>query len=88
MLDRNGITPELKLTVKGPVNNGGRTSSVRIYEDNAKRTFLIYVDETEAQDEQVRKCLRLLLMYLVLCQSSQTRGSTGFLAARGGGQIL
>jgi len=58
--DRNGITRTLHLTVKGPVSIGGCTTSEHIYEDNANRSFLIYLDETEAQDERIMEYQRKL----------------------------
>ncbi len=60
MRDKNGITRTLHLTVKGPVSIGGCTTSEHIYEDNANRSFLIYLDETEAQDERVMDYQRKL----------------------------
>jgi hypothetical protein len=50
----------LHLTVKGPVSIGGCTTSEHVYEDNANRSFLIYLDETEAQDERVMSYQRKL----------------------------
>jgi hypothetical protein len=58
--DRNGNQRTLHLTVKGPVSIGGCTTSESIYEDNANRSFLIYLDETEAQDERVMEYQRKL----------------------------
>ena len=58
--DRNGITRTLHLTVKGPVSIGGCTTNEHIYEDNANRSFLIYLDETEAQDERIMDYQRKL----------------------------
>jgi hypothetical protein len=58
--DRNGNTRTLHLTVKGPVSIGGCTTNEHIYEDNANRSFLIYLDETEAQDERVMEYQRKL----------------------------
>jgi len=58
--DRNGNTRTLHLTVKGPVSIGGCTTSEHIYEDNANRSFLIYLDESEAQDERVMEYQRKL----------------------------
>lgn len=57
---RNGNVKTLHLTVHGPVSIGGCTTSEHIYEDNANRSFLIYLDETEAQDERVMQYQRLL----------------------------
>jgi hypothetical protein len=58
--DRNGNVKTLHLTVHGPVSIGGCTTSEHIYEDNANRSFLIYLDESEAQDERVMQYQRLL----------------------------
>jgi hypothetical protein len=58
--DRNGNTRTLHLTVKGPVSIGGCTTNEHIYEDNANRSFLIYLDETETQDERVMEYQRKL----------------------------
>jgi hypothetical protein len=60
MRDRNGNTRTLHLTVKGPVSIGGCTTSEHVYEDNANRSFLIYLDESEAQDERVMDYQRKL----------------------------
>ncbi len=60
MRDRNGNTRTLHLTVKGPVSIGGCTTNENMYEDNANRSFLIYLDETEAQDEKVMDYQRKL----------------------------
>lgn len=58
--DRNGNVKTLHLTVHGPVSIGGCTTSEHIYEDNANRSFLIYLDESEQQDERVMQYQRLL----------------------------
>jgi hypothetical protein len=58
--DKNGNTKTLHLTVKGPVSIGGCTTSEHVYEDNANRSFLIYLDETEAQDERIMDYQRKL----------------------------
>jgi hypothetical protein len=58
--DRSGNVRTLHLTVKGPVSIGGCTTSESIYEDNANRSFLIYLDESEAQDERVMEYQRKL----------------------------
>jgi hypothetical protein len=60
MRDRNGNTRTLHLTVKGPVSIGGCTTSEHVYEDNANRSFLIYLDESEIQDERVMDYQRKL----------------------------
>lgn len=60
MRDRNGNQRTVHLKVKGPVSIGGCTTSEHIYEDNANRSFLIYLDESEAQDERVMDYQRKL----------------------------
>lgn len=60
MKDRNGNTRTLHLTVKGPVSIAGCTTSEKIYEDNANRSFLLYLDESEQQDERVMEYQRKL----------------------------
>jgi hypothetical protein len=51
--DSRGITKTITLTVEGPVSVAGCTTREKIYEDNANRSFLIYLDESEAQDEAI-----------------------------------
>jgi hypothetical protein len=58
--DRNGNVRTLHLTVRGPVSIGGCTTNEKIYEDNANRSFLIYLDESEAQEERVMEYQRKL----------------------------
>jgi predicted transcriptional regulator len=38
---------------KGPVTIAGCTTKESIYEDNANRSFLIYIDESKEQDEKI-----------------------------------
>lgn len=51
--DTKGITRTITFKVKGPVTVAGCTTQERIYEDNANRSFLIYIDESKDQDEQI-----------------------------------
>ena len=39
--------------MEGPVSVAGCTTKESIYEDNANRSFLIYVDESQTQDEKI-----------------------------------
>ena len=48
------------LTVEGPVSVAGCTTQEKLYEDNANRSFLLYIDENEAQDERIMNYQRLL----------------------------
>jgi len=49
----NGKERTVKLSVEGPVSVGGCTTKERIYEDNANRSFLIYIDDSKQQDEKI-----------------------------------
>lgn len=48
-----GETRTMHLVVEGPVSVAGCTTKEQIYEDNANRSFLIYLDESEAQDQRI-----------------------------------
>ncbi|MBA2583270.1 MAG: hypothetical protein H0V01_07785 [Bacteroidetes bacterium] len=58
--DKKGNAKTIHLVVYGPVSIAGCTTQSRIYEDNANRSFLIYIDESEEQDEKVMHFQRLL----------------------------
>lgn len=51
--DAKGVTRTLSFTVKGPVTVAGCTTRESVYEDNANRSFLVYIDESREQDEAV-----------------------------------
>jgi predicted transcriptional regulator len=51
--DRNGNTKTIHLKVNGPVCIAGCTTKESLYEDNANRCFLIYLDESPEQDERI-----------------------------------
>lgn len=55
-----GETKTIHLTVEGPVAVAGCTTREQIYEDNANRSFLIYLDESPAQDKKVMEYQRAL----------------------------
>jgi hypothetical protein len=48
-----GETRTVTLKVEGPVCVAGCTTKESLYEDNANRSFLIYIDESPEQDEQI-----------------------------------
>jgi hypothetical protein len=48
-----GETKTMHLVVEGPVSVAGCTTKEYIYEDNANRSFLIYLDESEEQDQRI-----------------------------------
>lgn len=56
--DDKGITRTTEITVNGPVTVAGCTTQEKIYEDNANRSFLIYIDETAEQDEKIMEYQR------------------------------
>jgi len=53
MKDSRGITKTITFKVKGPVTVAGCTTQESIYEDNANRSFLVYIDESKQQDENI-----------------------------------
>lgn len=58
--DNKGNTKTIHLKVQGPVTVAGCTTQESMYEDNANRSFLIYLDESKEQDKQVMHYQRLL----------------------------
>ncbi|MEQ9405022.1 MAG: hypothetical protein RIM99_15625 [Cyclobacteriaceae bacterium] len=48
-----GETRTITLKVEGPVCVSGCTTRESLYEDNANRSFLIYIDESPEQDEKI-----------------------------------
>ena len=57
--DTRGMTKTITLTVEGPVSVAGCTTRERIYEDNANRSFLIYLDESATQDEAIMQAQKM-----------------------------
>lgn len=55
-----GETKTIHLVVEGPVSVSGCTTQESIYEDNANRSFLIYLDESKEQDLRVMEYQRRL----------------------------
>ena len=55
-----GETQTKYLVVEGPVCVAGATTKEQIYEDNANRSFLIYLDESTIQDEKIMQYQRQL----------------------------
>ncbi|QTE21183.1 hypothetical protein [Polaribacter cellanae] len=58
--DTRGNTKTIHLTVEGPVCIAGCTTQESIYEDNSNRSFLLYIDESEEQDERIMQYQRLI----------------------------
>jgi len=55
-----GETRTVTLKVEGPVCVAGCTTKEQLYEDNANRSFLIYIDESPEQDERIMDYQRKL----------------------------
>mgnify|MGYP001021334229 CR=1 FL=1 len=55
-----GETRTVHLKVEGPVSVSGCTTKESLYEDNANRSFLIYINESKEQDEKVMQYQRKL----------------------------
>ena len=53
-----GETRTIHLIVEGPVSVSGCTTQEQIYEDNANRSFLIYLDESKEQDKKIMEYQR------------------------------
>ena len=58
--DSKGNNKTIHLKVQGPVTVAGCTTQESMYEDNANRSFLIYLDESKEQDKKVMQYQRLL----------------------------
>lgn len=57
---KTGETKTIHLIVEGPVAVSGCTTKESIYEDNANRSFLLYLDESKGQDNAVMDYQRKL----------------------------
>lgn len=57
---KSGETKTIHLIVEGPVAVSGCTTKESIYEDNANRSFLLYLDESKGQDNAVMDYQRKL----------------------------
>jgi hypothetical protein len=55
-----GETRTVTLKVEGPVCVAGCTTKESLYEDNANRSFLIYIDESREQDKKIMDYQRKL----------------------------
>lgn len=55
-----GETRTIHLVVEGPVSVSGCTTQEQIYEDNANRSFLLYLDESPLQDQKIMEYQRAL----------------------------
>ena len=58
-VDKSGSKPKtVYRTVRGPVCVAGCTTKEQIYEDNANRSFLIYIDNSKEQDDRIMQYQR------------------------------
>lgn len=53
-----GETRTVNLVVEGPVSVAGCTTKESVYEDNANRSFLVYLDESKEQDKRIMEYQR------------------------------
>ncbi|NCI45662.1 ATP-binding cassette domain-containing protein [Sediminibacterium soli] len=53
-----GETKTVHIKVEGPVSIAGCTTQEQVYEDNANRSFLIYIDESKEQDNRIMEYQR------------------------------
>lgn len=51
--DNKGNLKTISLTVEGPVCVSGCTTKEKIYEDNANRCLLLYIDQSKEQDKRI-----------------------------------
>jgi DNA primase len=51
--DSKGNLKTITLTVEGPVSVSGCTTKEKLYEDNANRCLLLYIDQTKEQDKRI-----------------------------------
>jgi DNA primase len=51
--DKNGQLRTVTLIVEGPVSVIGCTTKEKVYEDNANRAILIYIDSSKEQDKRI-----------------------------------
>ena len=58
--DSRGRSRTIHIKVEGPVCVAGCTTKEQLYEDNANRSFLLHIDESEAQNELIMEHQRLL----------------------------
>ena len=66
-----GETRTIHLVVEGPVSVSGCTTQEQIYEDNANRSFLIYLDESKEQDKRIMEYQRKLSAGKIDTQAEQ-----------------
>lgn len=63
--DKAGNTQTVSITVEGPVSVAGCTTKEQIYEDNANRSFLVYLDDSKEQDQRIMQRQKLVSAGLV-----------------------
>ncbi len=56
--DTKGNLKAVTISVQGPVCIAGCTTKTKIYEDNANRSILIYIDTSKEQDERIMQYQR------------------------------
>lgn len=69
--DRNGQMRTITLIVEGPVSVIGCTTREKVYEDNANRAILLYLDGSKEQDARIMQYQKNLRANLVDSQREQ-----------------
>lgn len=69
--DAKGNLKTITLHVEGPITLAGTTTKEKIYEDNANRSILIYLDNSKAQKEAIIKYQQKLSAGLINKQEEQ-----------------
>lgn len=70
--DNKGNLKTVSLRVEGPVSVSGCTTREKLYEDNANRCLLLYVDQSDEQDAQIMTYQRKLSAGLIDTPQQQT----------------
>jgi len=65
MKDNKGNFKTISLEVKGPICLAGTTTKERLYEDNANRCLLLYLDNSNEQEERIMDYQRQLSAGLI-----------------------
>jgi len=60
MQNENGVRTAHRQYLRGPVSIAGATTQDDLYEDNANRSFLLYMDASKEQDERIMEYQRKL----------------------------
>jgi len=71
--DNKGRLKTMLLEVQGPISLAGCTTKESLYEDNANRSFLIYLDGSREQDERIMAYQRKLSAGIIDDQAEEAQ---------------